>query len=49
MEPHLFNKSFFKFLFGFIVIIIFGLFGAVVSSRFFDSGGSMFANSSETR
>ena len=44
-----FTKSFFKFLFGFIFIIIFGLVGVAISSRYFGDGGTMVANPSESR
>jgi hypothetical protein len=48
MEP-VFNKTFFKFLFGFIFIVVFGLFGAALFSRYFDVGTGMFANPIEAR
>ena len=48
MEP-VFNKTFFKFLFGFIFIIIFGLIGVVVSNRYFNDGETLLANPSVSR
>jgi hypothetical protein len=40
----MFSKSFFKFFFGFLVMVIFGLLGATFSSRYFSAHEDMFAN-----
>jgi len=48
MEP-VFNKTFFKFLFGFIFIILFGLLGIVLSNRFLQDGPSVFADTNAAK
>ncbi|MCK9352354.1 MAG: hypothetical protein M0P76_06250 [Candidatus Pacebacteria bacterium] len=44
-----FNKTFFKFLFGFILIIIFSLLGVAFSNNYFGGGGNMFISTSEAK
>jgi hypothetical protein len=48
MSP-IFNKSFFKFLFGFLGVIAFGLLGVVFSARYFEAHKDMFATTNEVR
>jgi hypothetical protein len=43
----MFTKTFFKFLAGFLAITAFGVFGAIMSNWYFDSGDQMFANTEE--
>lgn len=45
----IFNKTFFKFFFGFLGVIAFGLASVALSSRFFETHQGMFATTNEAR
>jgi hypothetical protein len=44
----MFSKPFFKFLFGFLTLVIFGVLGAAVSNRYLSNHQDMFANTKDT-
>lgn len=44
-----FNKTFFKFFFGFLGVIAFGMASVAFSSRYFQTHQEMFATTNEAR